>query len=109
MEQTAQNLQELNPPLYIFLETCLNDKGIKDIPEALKNDMINDLSERLQQWLIQSVFTHISSSAAVELEKLMETGASQEEVMLFLQNNVPNIGKIFEQEMSKFKQAYLGK
>ena len=106
---TLQNLQTTNPPLYTFLDSCLYDKGIRDIPESLKNEMIADLADRLQQWLMQSVFMHLPEEAAPDMEKLMDEGASQEQIMQFLQTRVPNINGIFEQEMLKFKEAYLGK
>jgi hypothetical protein len=103
------NLSEINPPLYAFLDSCLFDKGIKDIPESLKGEMITDLADRLQQWLMQAVFMHLPEEAAPDMEKLMDRGAPQEEIMGFLQTRVPGINKIFEEEMIKFKQAYLGK
>jgi uncharacterized hydantoinase/oxoprolinase family protein len=103
------NLKTTNLPLYTFLESCLEEKGVTDIPEDLKSNMITDLSDRLQKWLLQSIFMHISESAAAELEKLMESGASQEEIMEFLQTSVPNVNNIFGEEMLKFKEAYLGK
>ncbi len=106
MEQ--QNLKILNPPLYAFLDSCLFDKGIKDVPENLKEQMIQDLSVRLEQWLMQSVFMHLPENAAPELEKLMEEESSKQQVMEFLQTRVPNVNQIFEQEMVKFKQAYIG-
>lgn len=107
INQTTK-LSEINPPLYSFLDSCLFDKGIKDIPESLKEQMIRDLADRLQQWLMQSVFMYLPEAAAPDLEKLMDQGASQEEIMGFLQTRVPGINKIFGDEMVKFKQAYLG-
>jgi hypothetical protein len=109
MENQASQLSDVNPALYAFLDSCLYDKGIKDIPESLKKDMIADLADRLQQWLMQAVFMHLPESAAPDMEKLMDGGASQDEIMGFLQTRVPGINKIFEDEMTKFKQAYLGK
>lgn len=107
--ETKNNLSQINPPLYAFLDSCLFDKGIKDIPESLKEEMISDLSVRLEQWLMQAVFTNLPEEYAPEMEAMMEAGESQEKVMEFLQTKVPNVGKIFEQEMLNFKQAYLGK
>lgn len=108
-ENQSVNLSQINPPLYAFLDSCLFDKGIKDIPDSLKEQMITDLADRLQQWLMQSVFQHLPEEAAPDMEKLMDKGASQDEIMVFLQTRVPGISKIFEDEMVKFKQAYLGK
>lgn len=106
----TQNTQDnlITPPLYAFLDSCLYDKGIKDIPESLKEQMIKDLADRLQQWLMQSIFQHLPESAAPEMEKLLAKGSSQEEIMAFVGTQIPNISEIFKDEMVKFKQAYLG-
>lgn len=106
---TTQDLKTANLALYMFLDSCLFDKGIKEVPESVKEEMIADLADRLQQWLMQSVLMHLPEEAAPEMEQLMDKQASQEEIMKFLQTNVPDISQIFEQEMVKFKQAYLGK
>ena len=99
----------ITPPLYAFLDSCLYDKGVKDIPESLKEQMIKDLADRLQQWLMQSIFQHLPEEAAPEMEKLLATNPSQDEIMSFVGNKIPNISEIFKDEMVKFKQAYLGK
>ncbi|MEK7161603.1 MAG: hypothetical protein AAB729_02840 [Patescibacteria group bacterium] len=106
----TQNTQDnlITPPLYAFLDSCLFDKGIKDIPESLKEQMIKDLADRLQQWLMQSIFQHLPESAVPEMEKLLATAPSQDEIMAFVGTQIPNISEIFKDEMVKFKQAYLG-
>jgi hypothetical protein len=100
--------ENIDPKLYLFLDSCLHDKGIKDIPEDLKNSMITDLASRLEQWLMQAVFENIPESAAAEMAELTSKGALKEEVMEFLNAKIPNLPQIFEAEMLKFKQAYLG-
>jgi len=99
----------ITPPLYAFLDSCLFDKGVKDIPDSLKEQMIKDLADRLQQWLMQSIFQHLPEEAVPEMEKLLAMSPSQDEIMSFVGNKIPNIGEIFKDEMVKFKQAYLGK
>jgi|GEM_PF-2807886 len=107
----TQNSQEnlITPPIYAFLESCLFDKGIKDIPDSLKEQMIKDLADRLQQWLMQSIFLYLPEAAAPEMEKMLATKPSQAEIMAFVTTQIPNISEIFKEEMVKFKQAYLGK
>ncbi len=102
------NLAQINPPLYAFLDSCLVEKGVKDIPDSLKEQMIQDLSQRLQLWLMQAVVMHLPEENALEFEQLMESGTEQEKIMEFLQSKVSNISQIFEQEMLNFKRAYLG-
>lgn len=109
MDTSTNSVLPLNLPLRTFLDSCLYDKGIKDIPDSLKEQMIQDLSLRLQQWLMQSVFQYLPENSATEMEQLMEKQADQEEIMFFLTQKIPNLNKIFEEEMIKFKQAYLGK
>ena len=107
-EENQNNPSQLNPPLEAFLDSCLWDKGIRDVPEDLHKQMIEDLANRLQTWLMQAVFAELKESDAPEVEALMDKGASQEEIMQLLYSKVPNLEEIFSKEMAAFKKAYLG-
>jgi hypothetical protein len=97
----------INPPVQAFLESCLLDKGIRDVPEELKAQMVEDLGSRLQDWLMQTVITKLDEQDMPAMDELMERGATQEEITGFLQSRIPDIDKVFEQAMFEFKQAYL--
>lgn len=102
----AENLN-LDPATYAFLDSCLYDKGIKDIDEDLKAQMIQDLAVRLQDWLIQAIMKYLDTKQVKEVEKLLEQKASQEILMSFLASKIPNLNKIFDAEMAEFKKAYI--
>jgi dsDNA-binding SOS-regulon protein len=98
----------MEPGLEAFLDSCLVDKGIKDVPKALHDQMMQDLAARLETWLMQAVFKKLEEKDAQPLESLMDKGAGQQEIMQFLQGRVPNLQEIFAEEMVNFKKAYLG-
>lgn len=98
----------IDPGLEAFLDSCLVDKGIKDVPKELHDQMMQDLAARLETWLMQSVFKKLEEKDAQPLERLMDKGATQQEIMQFLQSRVPNLQNIFAEEMVNFKKAYVG-
>src|ERR1035437_9288232 len=98
----------IDPGLEAFLDSCLYDKGIKDVPKALHDQMMQDLAARLETWLMKSAFKKLEEKDAAPLKQLMDKGANQQEIMEFLQSRVPNLQEIFAEEMVNFKKAYVG-
>jgi len=98
----------MDPGTEAFLDSCLYDKGIRDVPKALHDQMLQDLAVRLETWLMQAVFKKLEEKDAQPLESLIDKGANQQEIMEFLQGRVPNLQEIFVQEMVNFKKAYVG-
>ena len=98
---------QLDPALHSFLESCLEDKGLKDLQTDLREQMTQDLASRLQTWLLQAVFMQLEEKDMPQVDALIEKGASQEEITQLLRKLVPNIDQIFEKEMLAFKKAYI--
>ena len=94
-------------PLYFFLDSCLWDKGIREVPPEIKEKMIADLADRLQSWLLQATVKELSEKDAKDMEKLLDKGALQAEVTAFLKSRISNLDDIYKQAMESFKQAYL--
>ena len=108
MDNQLQSAREvLGPEMYEFLNSCIEEKGMGQASSELKEEMILDLAERLQAWLMQSVAKTISGQDAEALDKLTEQGASQQDIMAFLKQHIPNIEELFAQGMQEFKQTYL--
>lgn len=103
----TQSTKIIPPEIEVFLDSCLWEKGIRNLPEDLHTQMIRDLASRLEAWLLQVALMHFDEKDAPALENELERGATQEEITQFLQRHIPNLSIIFEQEMLKFKQAYL--
>lgn len=104
----AQNTNsDLPNEIAIFLDSCLWDKGIKDVPEELKKQMIADLASRLNGWLITAAMNYLNEHSAKALDTFLETQPDQATTVAFLRTKIPNLDSIFSQAMLEFKQAYV--
>jgi hypothetical protein len=106
MEPT-QILPPIPEPVRLFLDSCLWDKGIKDVPAEMKEQMIQNLAARLNAWMMQAALMHLPDKDASDLEKLSQSTTDPEEIQGFFRSRIPNLDKIFNDAMTEFKQAYL--
>jgi hypothetical protein len=106
-EEIKSDISNLDPAMVEFLNSCLEEKGIKDVPQDLHDQMVSDLADRLQDWLMQAVFAKLEEKDMPAMDELMEKGADQGEIMEYLQKTIPNIEQIFAAAMQEFKQTYL--
>ncbi len=97
----------LGNDIYEFLASCLNEKGMGIASEKLKEEMILDLAERLQAWLMQHLAGRLTESQVKDLDSLSEKGADRREIMEYLSAKIPNLEVAFAEEMEKFKKTYL--
>lgn len=97
----------LTPPIRMFLEMCLWEKGIRDSDESVKEDMIQDLAPRLQDWLWQAIFPRLNEADLPEWKELMAREASQAEVISFFKSKLPDFDNFMEQAMKEFKDIYV--
>ncbi len=95
----------LTPPIRVFLEACLWEKGIKDIDPKVKEDMILDLAPRLQDWLWQAVFSRMPEEALPEWKNLEKNDS--ETIWNFFRAKLPNLDQIMEDAMVEFKNIYV--
>jgi hypothetical protein len=94
----------ITPENRAFLEKLLLDKKI-NVEGALKEQMIQDLSDRLEVRFNQLVIEHLSVNELDKLGSLADEGV--EAVQVFLRKNIKNIDVLFAQAMEEFRQAYL--
>lgn len=94
--------------IQIFLETCLVEKGIIDVPEDLRHRMIGDLAVRLEQWLVTDMIARLPQSDQQEFDRFLETQPTQPEIAVFLQQKIPNFQALYSDAMRAFKEAYVG-
>ncbi len=106
MDQT-QSLVQLTPEIEAFLDSCLWDKGIKDVPKEMHDQMVQNLAARLESWMLNTALMSLSDDDNRAFEQLLETNPSQEQITQFLSDHIPGLPKIFEQAMFEFKQAYV--
>ena len=97
----------LTPPIRMFLEMCLWEKGIRDSSPEVLEDMVRDLAPRLQDWLWQAIFPRLSDADLPEWKKLMEKEPSPEDINVFFKAKLPDFDNIMEQAMKEFKDIYV--
>lgn len=98
---------DLPEPLQLFLDSCLWEKGIRNIPQDLHDQMIRDLAVRLETWLLQEAAGHLEEKDIKDFDALMGEEPTKEKVQMFLQDHIPNLDAIFENSMLMFKDTYL--
>lgn len=95
----------LTPPIRLFLEACLVEKGITKSDPKIINDMVLDLAPRLYDWIWQAVFSNMPENLIEEWKQVQEQ--HPEETWSFLQNKIPNFDAVVEQAMQEFKNIYV--
>ncbi len=98
----------VDPALEAFLDSCLWEKGIREVPKELHVQMTQDLAVRLETWLLQAMFKKLEEKDVQPLEVLVDKGATQTEIMEFLRARVPDFQAVVAEEMEKFKKVYVG-
>ena len=106
----AQALSEafLTHPVRVFLEACLWEKGIKSVDDKVREDMVQDLAPRLQDWLWQAVFSRLKQEDLPDWKLLMEAGPEPTDIWDFFREKIPNVDKVMEEAMAEFKKIYVG-
>jgi len=105
-DEDASTNAFLTPPIRLFLEACLWEKGIQKVGEKVKEDMILDLAPRLQDWLWQAVFSQLPEDALPEWKSLEKDDVQS--VWNFFRAKLPNLDDIMEKAMAEFKEIYVG-
>lgn len=93
--------------LIIFIDALLIQKGFKDIPDALRTQLREDIYVRLEQWLLNSMLTEVLDEESDNLEKFMESEPSPEKITKYFQSVVPNYEDVYSDALFSFKQTYL--
>lgn len=106
MDQNQTQVQ-IPEPIRLFLDSCLWDKGIKDVPEEMKEEMIRNLAARLNSWMMHAALMHLPNEYADEFEVLSENTSDPNLIQEFFQVKVPNLDKVLSESMIEFKKAYV--
>lgn len=101
-------METIDPSIREFLEKLMQEKGIAVSDPDVREEMLNDLNQRLQAKLFAVILTKLQGPALKEFEKLLaETPPDPLKVQGFLQDKVPDAGNVFAQAMLEFRDAYL--
>lgn len=104
-------MPEINPAqtriINTFVDTLVADKGLgamgAEEQEVLKKDLQTKVEEQIEQAMLRA----LSDAQLVELEKLVDGGASDEDLGAFFENSGVDFAQAAEQAMSEFRQEFL--
>lgn len=109
----SQNPQQSNETLQIpdeirnFLEGILQDAGMTAIDERMRQDMLKELYNRLDDYMLSTIVEKLSPEKTEEFTKMAESGKTREELEAYLKANIANAVEVFAQSMLEFRNLYL--
>ena len=98
----------MNTNIKKYLEQLLVDAGQTDLPEAVKEQMLEDLNVRLEQRLVLTAVNELSVEQQKESELLAQKKPTQGEVESFLRANIKDYDQVFQKVFADFRKLYLG-
>jgi len=96
--------ENINREIRAFLENLLEEKKV-NAPDALREQLILDLYQRLQQKFMQVVVKNLNPRDLKALDEIAMTG--EDKVQSFLLSKIKNLNQLFKQTMVEFRQVYL--
>lgn len=91
-----------------FLDGLLTDAGMMDLDEAMHEEMIKELYERLDKFMLTTIVESLPGEKLTEFTKMAEGGKGREELEIYLKANIPEADKVFARAMLAFRDLYLG-
>ena len=101
------NLFPITPEIGVFLNSCLWDKGMRDLPPDLHESMVQNLYLRLERWLLADIAMRLSKKDVEVLNTLQGTAKDPEEIAKFFKKNIPDFDGVYASSMDNFKQTFL--
>ena len=92
-----------------FIESILNDKGIKEVDPEIRNELKEDMKKRLLDQIDKAAVMQLSEEKAEELARLADDPEfTNEKLTEFMQNSGVNLAQVALDTMVKFRGFYLG-
>lgn len=92
-----------------FIEDLLKKKGLSDVDEEVKKDLINDMKTQLETQLNRACIQALPEEKAKELATLIEKpDFTAQKMTEFVQKSGVDFGQIALETLQKFKSLYLG-
>lgn len=91
-----------------YLEELVVDAGQGDLPAEVREQLVLDLNQRLEQRLILSAVGAMSLQKQAEFEALAATKPAMEVVEKFVRENVADADAVFKKAFEDFRAIYIG-
>jgi hypothetical protein len=85
-------------------ENILDLLGLTHLPESRKTELLTRMTEVVQDRISDRVFEMLSADERAAFDRLLERGASDEEVGAFLVAKIPEYHTIAAEEALRFKR-----
>ena len=101
----------MTPEIKQYLKLILEEAGQTNLPEAVEEQLLKDLNTRLEDRLILKAMAALSEEKQIQLQNLANKEMTEKEQQAilekFLQENIPNYTKHFQDTLSEFKALYI--
>lgn len=92
-----------------FLESLLEDSDINKLDPQIKEEIIQELFDRLNNYINLVIINNIDPLYIDEFNKISKSNASQEKIEKFLLEKMPNAKQVFAQAFANFRDLYMQK
>jgi hypothetical protein len=89
-----------------FVRGVIQDKNLSGVEQEVLEQLISDLSVRLENQINAALLQQLSDEDMVEFEQLLDSGEVDKIQNYFYNKNI-NVTEITAQVMSRFRAAYL--
>src|SRR5205807_629061 len=105
MQDTHTPNQHLDIPgeIRTYLNALLDASGMKDADTTTREDMVQELFLKLDDYIIDRVVEYMPVEKLDEFTAFMQKNPSKEAVEQYIQSNVPNAQDIFTVAFADFR------
>ena len=110
-EELTQQLNSLSDDevLSVYMESLLIEKGLGDLDDEAKQDMIAQMKERAVDLINYSIVEALPEGKVEELSSKIEQGEDGNALMnAAIEEAGIDTGKITDEALKKFRELYLG-
>lgn len=110
-EELKQQLNSLSDDevLSVYMESLLVEKGLTDLDDETRDNMISEMKERAVDLINYSIIEALPEDKAEELSNRIEQGEDGEALMnAAIEEAGIDTGKITDDALAKFRELYLG-
>ena len=100
-------MSTLSPSLDKFVDELLAAQGIEGVDTEIREQLIEDLTTRLNDRLEAAMVAELPEDKLPELEQLLGRKNNEMDLQKFFADNIPDLPALLARELAAFRQDYL--
>ncbi len=108
MSKIAASIPHKKDDLLSFVDELIRDKNLPTSDEAVREQMKNDLLDRVEDRVNAVILRFLPPEKLGELEEKLNADAPDEEVQAFVREYIPDLDVKVAAALVAFRQTYLG-